>query len=228
MVRDDVTAEIPALQKPPGSMLQIIRMALELDAEVPPEMLEQAGPKLKKLAELLHLCRIKNDILQIRTTRNNQPRWVTVCPQAMRPLVIEKNHTLHHSRINHTYKRIILDWFWSGMKGDIRKQIKSCEVCQAVKNSQKEPSTGRNSLYTGRPWQVVSIDLVGSLTTMPRGSKMILVYLTTLQGGKMRSQYQMGLETVANELDQKVFAYFGLPERIHTDRGDQFESGLMK
>jgi len=35
-------------------------------------------------------------------------------------------------------------------------------------------------------------------------------------------------ETVARVLDSQIFAYFGLPERIHTDQGAQFESALFQ
>ena len=33
--------------------------------------------------------------------------------------------------------------------------------------------------------------------------------------------------TVAEALETRVFAYFGLPEEIHSDRGPQFEGDLM-
>lgn len=32
---------------------------------------------------------------------------------------------------------------------------------------------------------------------------------------------------VARMLDEQVFCYMGLPKRMHTDQGNQFESALM-
>ena len=34
-------------------------------------------------------------------------------------------------------------------------------------------------------------------------------------------------ETIAETLEERVFCYLGVPERIHTDQGAQFESKLM-
>ena len=34
-------------------------------------------------------------------------------------------------------------------------------------------------------------------------------------------------EAIAEMLEERVFCYFGVPERIHTDQGAQFESKLM-
>lgn len=35
-------------------------------------------------------------------------------------------------------------------------------------------------------------------------------------------------ETLTKVLDQQMFGYFGLSEKIHSDQGAQFESKLMK
>ena len=34
-------------------------------------------------------------------------------------------------------------------------------------------------------------------------------------------------DTIAEMLEERVFCYLGVPERIHTDQGAQFESKLM-
>ena len=115
------------------------------------------------------------------------------------------------------------------MTGDVRRLVRSCEICQAAKPSTNPISGNRQRLFAGRPWQVVSIDLVGPLTTTPRGNKMILVLSDHFTRWRDALPIPDGTtETIANTLDSRVFAYFGLPERIHSDRGAQFESGLMK
>jgi transposase InsO family protein len=87
----------------------------------------------------------------------------------------------------------------------------------------------RQRLFAGRPWQVLSIDLVGPLTTTPRNNKMILVISDHFTRWRDAIPIVDGTaETVAKALDDKVFNYFGLPERIHSDQGAQFESKLME
>ena len=103
----------------------------------------------------------------------------------------------------------------------------ACEACQAAKHSNSVPNKNRQRLQAGRPWQVVSVDLVGPLTPTPRGNTNILV-LSDFTRWRDALQVQNGsAETIAETLEERVFCYLGVPERIHTDQGAQFESKLM-
>ena len=114
------------------------------------------------------------------------------------------------------------------MVGDIRRLVRACEVCQALKHSVAAASSNRQRLHTGRPWQVVSVDLVGPFQQTPRGNTTILVLSDHFTRWRDAIPLVDGTaEVVAQALDHKVFCYFGLPERIHTDQGAQFESRLM-
>lgn len=54
---------------------------------------EEGNAEIKTLAdELAHLCRIKNDILEICHILNGRERWVNI-----RPLMIEKVHSHYNS-----------------------------------------------------------------------------------------------------------------------------------
>ena len=84
-------------------------------------------------------------------------------------------------------------------------------------------------LYAGYPWRQVGIDLVGPFPETARGNKWILVLTDHF------SRWQDALplvdakaETVAKALDTRVFAYLGVPEILHSDRGRQFESEVMQ
>ena len=225
---DDISREVPDLQRTPGSATARIITAIETRTPIPRTEIDAGSSELKKLAEQLHLCRVEGSILEYRTTENDRARWVTVCPTNLRPVAIQKVHTQHHSGVNRTYKRLRMNWYWPGMTGDVRRLIKTCEICQAAKHSTQPRSLNQQRLFAGRPWQVVSIDLVGPLSTTPRGNKMILV----LSDHFTRWRDAVAIpdsttETVANVLDRQIFNYFGLPEKIHSDLGTQFESKLM-
>lgn len=76
---------------------------------------------------------------------------------------------------------------------------------------------------------MVSIDLVDLLTLMPRANKMILVVSDHFTRWKDAIAIpDSKAKTVINILDQRVFSYFGLPERILSDQGTQLESKLLK
>ena len=76
---------------------------------------------------------------------------------------------------------------------------------------------------------MLAIDLVGPFTETPRGNRMILVLTDHFSRWKDAIPLPDGTaETVARALDERIFAYFGLPERIHSDQGAQFESVMFQ
>ena len=75
-----------------------------------------------------------------------------------------------HTGIERTTKRVQSDWFWPGMMADIRRLVNSCEACQAAKHSNPVPNKNRQRLQAGRPWQVLSIDLVGRSPRHPEAT----------------------------------------------------------
>ena len=114
------------------------------------------------------------------------------------------------------------------MTADTRRLVGSCEVCQAAKHSTHVANPNKQRLYAGRPWQVVSVDIVGPFPATPRGNTCILVLSDHFTRWRDALPIPSGAaEVVADRLEERVFAYFGLPERIHTDQGAQFESNLI-
>jgi hypothetical protein len=115
------------------------------------------------------------------------------------------------------------------MSRDIRQTIKKCEVCQAAKKYKHPTQNSNRKLFAGRPWQILSIDLVGPLSLTPRGNRMILVLSDNFTRWKDAIAVPDGTaEVIARVLEERVFSYFGMPERIHTDQGSQFESKLFQ
>ena len=228
-VKDPLSQEVPGLQQTPGSDLHLLYEAVLTNQPIPTDAIETGSWELKKLASMMDVCRLHQGILQLRTQHNNRELWVTVCPRELRPVVIKDTHTQHHAGVNKTYRRILSNWYWPGMSSDIRRAIKQCEVCQMAKSSKKTTSGNQKRLYSGRPWQVVAIDLVGPFLETPRRNKMVLVISDHFSRWRDAIAIPDGTaETVARVLDGQVFAYLGLPERIHSDQGAQFESALFK
>ena len=72
------------------------------------------------------------------------------------------------------------------------------------------------------------IDLMGPLTPMPRGKTSILVLSDYFTRWRDALPIQNGsAEIIAEILEERVFFYLGVPERIHTDQRARFESRLM-
>ena len=66
------------------------------------------------------------------------------------------------------------------------------------------------------------------MTPTPRGNTNILVLSDHFTRWRDALPVQNeSAETIAETLEKRVFCYLGVPERIHTDQGAQFESKLM-
>lgn len=91
------------------------------------------------------------------------------------------------------------------MSAHIGRAIRACDICQASKNSNHSESIGTRRLFVGRPWQVVSIDLVGPFTQTPRGNKMVLVLSDQFTRWRDAIPLPDGTtESIANVLDQRI------------------------
>ena len=225
----ELRQDIGPLQQTPGSDIALIRKCVETGVDPSPVALEQGSGELKKLSSLIPVMEIQDGILKVRMQINNRHTWVIVCPKQLRPVIIQQYHGQHHSGVNKTYKRVKLKWYWPGMSSQIRNLVRKCEICQAAKNSKPNRKEYQQRLFAGRPWQVLSVDLVGPFCKTPRGNTMILVISDHFTRWRDAIAIRDGTTAaVAEALERQVFCYFGIPERIHSDKGAAFESSMMK
>ena len=188
-----------------------------------------AEPELKKLSEYYSRMSINQEqLLIIERSHNNRRLTAVVCPPQIRESVIWDVHKQDHAGISRTTSRIKLKWFWPGMTNQVRRSIKTCEVCQLAKHSNPQRRSTNRHLTAGRPWQWVAVDLVGPLPETPRQNKWILVLTDHFTRWQDAIPIPDGTTpVVAQALDSRIFSYFGIPEQLHTDQGSQFDSALM-
>ena len=209
--------EIVPLQQRVGSNTAIVRQLLVNQAQPSQDVLEQGSSELKKLCSLIPVMKIEDEILKVRVNVNNRHVWSIVCPTELRPLVIQQHHSQHHAGVNSTYKKIRLSWYWPGMVSQIRRTVKKCEICQAAKHSNTKPPGYRQRLYSGRPWQVLSLDLVGPFTKTPRENTMVLVLADHFTRWRDAIALKDGTtKSIAEALEQRVFCLFWEYQREST------------
>ena len=127
-------------------------------------------------------------------------------------------HKMSHSRVSRTIARLQLTWYWVGLHADVRKIVRSCEVCQKAKSGGLQPTKGQQRMYARRPWQKLAVDLVGPMPETGAGNRLILVitdHFTRWQDAI--AVPDATAPVVATTLDQRIFCYFGLPEQLHSD-----------
>ena len=221
-------AELEQLQDTPNTPIAIIKETLMTGVAPDPRVVETSDAELARFISLLPRMEVRAGILKIRGQDSDKDSWTIVCPKALREPVIWEIHRQGHIGIDRTTKRLQKEWYWPGLTADTRRLINSCEVCQAAKHSNPPPNQNRQRLQAGRPWQVVSLDLVGPFPATPRGNTNILVLSDHFTRWRDAIPVQNGsAEVIAETLEERIFCYFGIPERLHTDQGAQFESRLM-
>lgn len=155
--------------------------------------------------------------------------WKIVPPPSERDTLIKSQHgslSEPHLGIFKTYKKLSLRYFWTGMFKDVAKVISTCETCLAYKHSNHSPygPMGKPKICS-RPFQCISLDLIGPLPMTRKRNQHILVVNCCFS--KYSLIFPIKRATASNiipYLEHFVFLVHGVPQTIIMDNGPQFQS----
>ena len=150
-----------------------------------------------------------------------------VVPEALRKQVLEALHDAmgHQASV----KTLSLAWsrcYWPYMAKDVEEYCQGCTRCMLAKAGKTVKST-MSSLLASKPLEVVAMDFT-VLEPSTGGLENVLVitdvFTKFTQPIPTRDQKA---KTVAKVLVDGWFVRFGIPRRIHSDQGRNFESSLV-
>ncbi|KAL3872608.1 hypothetical protein ACJMK2_035823 [Sinanodonta woodiana] len=155
-----------------------------------------------------------------------------VVPQIYRSHVLRIAHEssmVGHLGMKETTDRVLREFYWPGVNGDIERICRSCDVCQ------KTVSKGRNTrVPLGKmplidtPFKRVAVDIVGPILPITDRKNR---YILTLVDYATRYPEAIALPSIETERVAEalvdMFSRVGVPEEIRTDCGAQFTSELM-
>lgn len=151
-----------------------------------------------------------------------------VLPAEFRTIVLKSLHDdLGHLGIERTIDMLRNRFFWPRMATDVEQYIKNCGECVLRKSPCPRVAPLHQIVSTG-PMDLVCIDFL-SMEPDSKGISNVLVITDhfTRYAQAFPTKNQKAL-TVAKVLVEKYFVHYGLPNRIHSDQGRDFESRLIR
>ena len=135
-----------------------------------------------------------------------------------------------HMGIKKTSDKILSNFFWPGLKDDVKRFSRSCDVCQrTVNKGQVYRVPLQITPVIDEPFKRVAIDLVGPIHPPSEAGHR---FFLTLVDYATRYPDAVALKSITTEnvaealLD--LFSRIGFPEEILSDMGTQFISDCMK
>lgn len=153
-----------------------------------------------------------------------------VVPSVLINSILLYGHGILHHGVSKTRGRIYEKFWWPNVAKDVQNHCISCPSCQASKKSRKkEFDHGKLKLFScDRPFQIVSIDIVGPLPQTDDGMR----YLVTMIDKFSRYCLIQPVRSIKT-MDvigsiQKWITLFGSPESLLSDNGAQFVAHIYK
>lgn len=194
--------------------------------------------RVKDNPQQFPLWRVENNRLYKRAKikypdLNEHRQWLLVIPKEHRRNLIQQHHdppTSGHLGIHKTLHRLSGQYYWPMQKADVSRYIRHCEVCMRTKPEQKAPIGHMLSLpaTSRRPWQIISIDLVGPLPRSSSGYTHIFSMLDCFSKFVLLFPLRSATASKVTQILEEQILLFGAPEKIISDNGVQFKSRLFQ
>lgn len=151
-----------------------------------------------------------------------------VLPTSLKNKVLHQLHHEHgHQGVERTVSLVWQRCYWPGMHQEIKRWCQECGRCQTAKDTQPNTRTYMGHLLAARPNQILAVDFT-LLEPSKNGMENVLVMTDVFSKYTLAvPTHDQRAATVAKVLVNEWFCKFGVPSRIHSDQGRNFESDLI-
>ena len=151
----------------------------------------------------------------------------------LRKWILQKNHdfvNVDHPEQQKIMELVKQNYWWSGLKKDIKKYVQECFKCQQNKVQHQWKSEELHPLEILQElWQEISIDIIEPL---PRSNGIDAIVVIVDQFMKMIqlkvTTTNTSLKGVVKIYKDKIWKLHGIPRKILSNRGPQFTSKFIE
>ena len=161
-------------------------------------------------------------------TDSGQKFLALVIPKSWRyTVLVEAQDKLGHQGNTHTYCLIKCQYYWKGMKMDIRKYIANCALCHREK-AKVQAYPLQMTEIPDRPFDKIAIHLVTECETSTSGDKHILTIIDDVTGWlEAFPILDKSADTIISTFINQYLLVHMCPRYILLDNGTEFKNTLM-
>lgn len=219
-------SELKEKQRADSTIREVIAQ-MELGEKTPPTVRRELPdlPLLLREWNRLELC---DDVLYRKRQAGDQVTYQLVLPEVLRASVLQSLHNdMGHMGIDRTLDLVRTRFYWPRLSADVERKVKTCDRCTRRKRF-PEKAAPLVTIKTTRPLELVCMDFL-SIEPDCSNTKDILVltdhftkFVIAVPTPNQKAR------TVAKCLWDNFIVCYGIPERLHSDQGPDFESRLIK
>ena len=192
---------------------------------------QQEDPELATFLDSPHNLQVRavplasgRTLLCDESTGSTRP----LVPKALRRSFFQLLHGLSHPGVRATQELVSGRLVWPGMRKDVHDWTRGCVACQRAKVHRHTRAPVATWTAPSGRFEEVHIDLVGPLPPSEGQSFLLTCVDRFTRWVEALPLPDIRTSTVAHAFVSGWVARFGVPTRVTTDRGTQFESQLWR